>query len=171
MSSLIPNHAELADEPALSVGTGGSGSPAEEAKTILLVDDDAMTLTVCGGCLEEAGYCVLKARSGEEAIRLNRQHAGPIHLLLTDYILAPKTLQLQVAGRRTQSNAMNGLHLMREIQAARPSTQVIVMSGHSDANLESLYHPKNGRSFLKKPFNLETLLRLVREAMTDRCPA
>jgi len=105
-----------------------------------------------------------------EAIRMCGQHEGPIHLLLTDYVLAPQTLQLRQAASRSQQPAMNGLQLMREIQAARPTTQAIVMSGHTDASLESLYLFKSGRPFLRKPFNLDTLIRLVRETL-DRSPA
>jgi hypothetical protein len=171
MSTSIPKPwAETTDDPVLSPAAARSHPQPDQAKTILLVDDDPVALTVCGSCLEDAGYRVLRARSGPEAIRLCREQAGPIHLLLTDYVLAPQTLRLRQAASRSQQSAMNGLQLMREVQAVRPTIPVIVMSGHTDANLESLYRFKNGRPFLRKPFNLDTLLRLVSETLEDPAP-
>lgn len=168
MSTSIPEYrAQTADEPVPSPEPLRNRPRSDEAKTILLVEDDAVTLTVCGGCLEEAGYTVLRAKSGPEAMRLCEQHAGPIDLLLTDYMLTPQSLQLRQAAGRSQQPAMNGLQLIREVQAVRPTTQAIVMSAHTDAQLESLYLFKSGRPFLRKPFNLDTLIRLVRDTLKD----
>lgn len=165
MSTSMPKQwLESANGTILSAEEVPAPSCPEELKTILLVDDDPVTLTVCGGCLEEAGYKVLKAKSAQEAIRLCEQHTGSIHLLLTDYVLAPQTLQLRQP-RRGQQTVMNGLQLMREITAMRPEVQVIVMSGHTDASLESLYRLKSGRPFLRKPFNLDTLVRVVHDSL------
>lgn len=140
------------------------GQDSGGVQTILLVDDDLVTLTMCSDCLQEAGYVVLRAKSSEEALHICKQYAGPIHLLLTDVVLAPQKLRLRRG--RQQQRTMSGIQLMHQVLAARPQIHVIFMSGHSEEILESLYLFKRGDPFLKKPFSLETLVRLVRESLS-----
>jgi len=60
-----------------------------------------------------AGYRVLEARDGEEALRVAEGHAEPIHLLLTD-VMMPRLNGVELAGRLTRQ---------------RPDMKVLYMSG------------------------------------------
>lgn len=138
--------------------------PVQEAPTILLVDDDPAILTLCSQCLEEEGFTVLRAGSSQEALTISEQYPGPIDLLITDLILAPPRLQLRSA-QRVRQTSMNGVQLMQQVLAMRQRTKIILMSGHSDESLESHYIMKQGRPFLRKPFNATTLVRMAHEVL------
>ena len=133
--------------------------PAPRPQTILLVDDDPHFLAWLCTYLEGEGFTVLKASHAQEALHKCAQHAGPIHLLLTDLLLPPRALQLQTT--RPAWPRMHGLRLMQEIVGLRPEIRAILMSGHSDQELSSLQISREGHTFLRKPFGLDTLLWTV----------
>jgi DNA-binding NtrC family response regulator len=120
------------------------------------VDDDAYFLAWLSTVLEGAGFTVLKASHAQEALQQGAKHTGPIHLLLTDLLLPPKALQLQMDKPATPR--MHGLQLMRAIMDMRPGTRAILMSGHSDQELNALKISREGHAFLRKPFGVDTLL-------------
>ena len=129
------------------------------SQTILLVDDDPHFLAWLSTYLEGEGFTVLKASHAQEALHKCSQHPGPIHLLLTDLLLPPRALQLQTT--RPAWPRMHGLRLMQEIVGLRPEIRAILMSGHSDQELASLQISREGHTFLRKPFNPDTLLWTV----------
>lgn len=155
-----------AENPTTSSNRQMSLTPAGEPPTVLLVDDDPSIVRMCGHILEEEGFHVIRAGDSLQALRLSRQYPGMIHLLITDLVLAPPTLQLRTSGVR--STTMNGVQLMQQVLALRPGIKVILMSGHSDEHLESLYVIKGGRPFLRKPFGLMTLVGMAREVLEVR---
>jgi DNA-binding NtrC family response regulator len=91
----------------------------------------------------------LAASDGEEVVRLDAQHAGPIHLLLTDVVMP----------------GMTGPALMSSLSAMCPAMKVMYMSGYTEDAIvhHDLLDP--GTGFLPKPFTLETLVRKVRESL------
>src|SRR5262245_25350155 len=107
-------------EPAASRG---------ELRTLLVVEDDAIVRGVLVNLLSGAGYTVLEAADGAEALRLVREHAGTIDLLLTD-LLTPGV------------GAAGGAEPLR---ALRPGLCVLVLTGQPLAGLPE------GVSFLRKP--------------------
>ncbi|TAJ08002.1 MAG: response regulator [Nitrospirae bacterium] len=155
-----------AESPTSSSDLRKAPAPAGESSTVLLVDDNPSIVRMCGNFLEEEGFHVIRAGDSLQALRLCRQYPGMIHLLITDLVLAPPTLQLRTGGVR--SATMNGVQLMQQILAVRPRIKVILMSGHSDEHLESLYIFKGGRPFLRKPFGLMTLVGMAREVLEVR---
>ena len=134
-------------------------NPASRPQTILLVDDDPHFLAWLCTYLEGEGFTVLKAGHAQEALHKCAKHAGPIHLLLTDLLLPPRALQLQTT--RPAWPRMHGLRLMQEIVGLRPEIRAILMSGHSDQELGALQISREGHTFLRKPFSLDTLLWTV----------
>lgn len=141
-------------------------APATGLPTVLIVDDDPAIIRLCGYRLEEEGFRALKVGDSREALHLCRYYPGAIDLLITDLVLAPKTLQLRAGA--LQPVYMNGLQLMRQILAVRRQIKVILMSGYSDEHLESLYIMKGGWPFLRKPFSLTTLAGMAREILNIR---
>jgi two-component system cell cycle sensor histidine kinase/response regulator CckA len=130
----------LEAEPVSAIGTGGAGG------TVLLVDDDDDVRRMVDRVLRRAGYTVMTATSGSEALDRARSHPGPIDLLLTDIVMP----------------GMTGQELVRELTAERPRLQVVFMSG---------YHPGmpiDARRFVAKPFDRDTLLGAVAEVLNHR---
>ena len=113
-------------------------------ETILLVDDQEATLKVARILLENFGYKVLAADSGQQAIILFRQHQNEIRLLLTD-VLMPD---------------ISGPQLAERLRAIKPELKLIYMSGYAT---EAERHP--GVPFLAKPFNPAGLAKTVREVL------
>src|SRR5260370_41422870 len=98
-------------------------------------------------CLVAAGYRVLEARDGEEALRIAEGHTEPIHLLLTD-VMMPRLNGVELAGRLTRQ---------------RPDTKVLYMSGFAGvgAQTEQPSRPglQPGDLILPQPFRTQALTR------------
>jgi CheY-like chemotaxis protein len=128
-------------------------------ETILVVDDEPDVCELARDCLLAAGYRVLEATDGEEALRIAEAHTEPIHLLLTDVVM-PRLNGVELAGRLTRQ---------------RPDTKVLYMSGFAvvGAQHELLSGPglEPGDPILPKPFNAESLTRKVREILTAPSPS
>ena len=119
------------------------------SETILLVEDEDVVRGLARKILEQAGYKVLDARGGEEAIRLCQEHTEPIHLLLTDVVM-PETSGKEIAERLT---------------TLRPTTRVLFMSGYTD---EAIVHHgilDSSVEFIQKPFTPIALAKKVREIL------
>jgi CheY-like chemotaxis protein len=118
-------------------------------ETLLVVDDEAGLRKVTRRILEAAGYTVLCAADGAEALRQSAQHAGDLPLLLTDVVM-PR---------------MSGRTLAEALAKTRPTLQVLFMSGYTDDAI--LHHGvlEAGTHFLGKPFTAADLTRKVREVL------
>src|SRR5207302_471128 len=79
-------------------------APAAGTETILLAEDERLVRVLAQKVLERAGYRVLVATGGTEALAVAEHHDGPIHLLLTDVVMPE----------------MNGRELARRLAALRP---------------------------------------------------
>jgi two-component system cell cycle sensor histidine kinase/response regulator CckA len=118
--------------------------------TILLVEDEPAIRSLMRRMLEGAGYALLVARNGDEAMTMARHHSGVIDLLLTDVVM-PR---------------MNGFELGALITGAHPETNVLFVSGYSresSAVRDGLRSA--GKAFLLKPFTQDALLGKVREVL------
>lgn len=119
---------------------------------ILLVDDDESIRGLVQRVLEKAGYTVILAQHGADALATSDRHPGRIHLVLTDYLMP----------------GMQGDELARRLREKRPEIRVICMSGcaipQSDAfeGAEELTHLGE---FLQKPFSTGELTQRVRDVL------
>jgi CheY-like chemotaxis protein len=127
-----------------------AAGPKTGTETILLVEDDRQVRQAAMRILRGAGYMVLVAASGQDAVVAATLHNGPIHLMLTDVVM-PK---------------MSGSDLARRVQALRPDIKVLYMSGYTDNAIVHHGLQKN-TSFLAKPFSREALLSKVREVLDE----
>jgi PAS domain S-box-containing protein len=119
------------------------------SETILLVEDEDVVRGLASKILEQAGYKVLAASRGTEAIRLCRERTEPIHLLLTDVVM-PETSGKEVADQVTE---------------LLPSLRVLFMSGYTD---EAIVHHgvlDSNVEFIQKPFTPAGLVMKVREVL------
>jgi CheY-like chemotaxis protein len=99
--------------------------------------------------LEMAGYTVLEAGRGDEALRLCLDAAKPIDLLLTDVVMPQ----------------MSGPELARRILELRPGTKVVYMSGYTDDALGHHGVLDPDIVLLPKPFTPESLMQHLRLAL------
>ena len=118
-------------------------------ETILLVEDDAQLRTVAASILRKAGYEVLPASSGEEAVEVLDAHPATLHLLLSDVVLP----------------GMSGPDLARLLVARQPGMRVLCMSGYADDSVVRHGALRPGIAFLQKPITPAALTRKVREVL------
>jgi PAS domain S-box-containing protein len=118
-------------------------------ETVLIVEDDDSLRKLARTVLKQRGYKVLEAENGEDALRISKEHEGPIDLLITDVVM-PR---------------MGGKEVAERLQTLYPRMKVIYMSGYTD---EAIVHHGvlvPGLNFLEKPFSPEGLARKVREVL------
>jgi len=118
-------------------------------ETILLVEDAQRVRAVVREILEMSGYAVLEARHGAEALEVSNQHAGPIHLLVTDVVMPQ----------------MSGRELAQRLATLRPDLKVLYMSGYTDDAIVRHGVLASGIAFLSKPFTPNALALKVREVL------
>jgi two-component system cell cycle sensor histidine kinase/response regulator CckA len=123
---------------------------ARGTETVLVVEDEVMVRTLAVRVLRQAGYDVLEAGDGEEALRLA---AGAkdrkIELMVSDVVMPH----------------MGGPELAQRLRAERPDLRVLLMSGYTDraGDVEAQLGART--AFLSKPFASSELLRKVREVL------
>src|ERR671918_600277 len=117
---------------------------------ILVVDDDEQTADSLRLNLVEEGYSVDTAATGGKAIELFDQ--GGHHLAICD-------LQLP---------DMDGLELLRHMKDAKPSTEVIVVTGYGSVQVAVEAIKSGAFYFVEKPFDFEEISPLVEKALERR---
>jgi PAS domain S-box-containing protein len=121
------------------------------SETILIVEDDAAVRALMRQILGRAGYTVLEARDGDEALTVARLHHGQIDLVVTDMVMP----------------GLGGRALAARLTADRPAARVLYTSGYAtDAVLRD--DTGHGLPFLAKPFLPLELVAKVRETLDSR---
>jgi len=123
--------------------------PAAGTETLLVAEDEQMVRVLIRKVLEQAGYTVLLASGGTEALQLAARHAGPIQMLVTDVVMP----------------GMNGRELARRLLELRPDTKVLYLSGYADDAVERHGVLDPGTAFMQKPFSPGALASRVREVL------
>ena len=119
------------------------------SEVILLVEDDETLGNMAAEVLRSAGYSVLEARNGMEALRVCFQQKDPIHLAVTDVIM-PK---------------MNGREVAEKLLELRPAIRILFISGYTDESIAHHGLLQHGAQFLQKPFTPKGLLETVRKVL------
>ncbi|MGA7906552.1 MAG: ATP-binding protein, partial [Candidatus Sulfotelmatobacter sp.] len=118
-------------------------------ETILLVEDEEALRKLARTCLESRGYKVLEAAEAATATELALQHAGKIHLLLTDVVMP----------------GASGRELATRLVELQPTLKVLYMSGYTGDLVAQHGVLDPGTLLVEKPFTLESLLTKVRQAL------
>ena len=142
----LPRHAAKAVPTSR---TAGAETIPPGHETILLVEDEPSILELTAKMLERLGYVVLPAAAPGEAIRLAREHAGDIHLLMTDVVMPE----------------MNGRDLAENLLSIYPEIKRLFMSGYTANVIAHHGVLDEGVRFIQKPFSMNELAAKVREAL------
>ena len=141
--------------PVAAHGVDAASQPSPAARptggeeTVLLVEDQEAIRTLLRTALRSAGYRVLDAANGSEALRVADEQAGPIHLLITDLVM-PKP---------------DGREVAEFLKSREPRMKVLFISGYTeDAALRSAVLAE-GVEFLQKPFAPAELALKVRQML------
>jgi two-component system, cell cycle sensor histidine kinase and response regulator CckA len=137
-------------EVAAPVAQIAPAAREQRGKTVLLVEDGAELREVARRILADAGYHVLAAASGPEALDIARNHEGPIDLLITDIVM-PEMLGPEVAER---------------MQAIKPAAAVLYMSGYAWPLLAAQGRLAPDTVLLEKPFSVAELLERAGQALS-----
>jgi PAS domain S-box-containing protein len=126
-----------------------STAPVQGSGTILVVEDDPALRDVVTRILRSAGYTVVPARNGADALRLLELHEGTVHLLLTDVVMP----------------GISGPELVARMAAVRPEMKVIYTSGYADDAVLRHGVLSDTTHFVGKPYTIEALTSKVREVL------
>ena len=135
--------------PGNALGDQGAGTPGHE--TILLVEDERALRDLTRRILESAGYTVIDAGSGEDALELLQEHGASISLVLTDVVMP----------------GMNGRELAARVAESWPALKVLYTSGYTDDAILRHGVLEDERRFISKPYTPADLKRKVRGLLDD----
>ena len=137
-------------EEAISYERGSVRSKGG-SETVLVVEDEDEVRSLASEFLRSAGYSVLTAKDGLEALEISERLGDAIQLLLTDVVM-PK---------------MRGTELAQELKGRFPRLRVVYMSGYLEQD------PCSGEILekaivLQKPFSRDSLVREIGDAFEDK---
>jgi len=138
------------EERGTPVGADQAKTAPGGTETLLLVEDAEAVRRLTERILRKAGYAVLTASNGEEALRRYSDYADPIHLLVSDIVMP---------------GGMSGRELADRLHALRPAMRILFMSGYTDDAMVRHGVFAGRTPFLEKPFDSIALLNKVRETL------
>lgn len=121
------------------------------SETILLVEDEAGIRNMFAAALRRAGYNVLAARNGDDALDAIRAHSAAVDLVISDVVM-PK---------------VGGKELFEMLRRGHPGLPVLLMSGYPATATGAADLVDLETRFLPKPFGPEVLLARVRQLLGD----
>ena len=117
----------------------GEQRPETQAQaTILLVEDEVLVRMMMADKLRDAGYVVIEATNGEEALQVLHHSSVHVRLIISD---------VKMPG------AIDGLALAREVRSDYPLIKIVLTSGHLSAH-KSQEHD----GFFAKPYDPATII-------------
>jgi PAS domain S-box-containing protein len=140
---VIPSEELIAPvaEPPPSLGSG---------ELVLVVEDQPDVMRMAVRSLREAGYTVLEASGGREALEILIDAGERLRLVVTDVVMP----------------VMSGRDFASRIAKIRPGLPVVFMSGYTDEDVIRRGLMERGQRFIQKPFSPDALARQVHQALT-----
>ena len=118
---------------------------------MLLAEDDANVRKITRSMLREAGYTVLLAKDGLEAVQIVREKAGEIDLAVLDVVM-PK---------------LSGHKVRDALARSSPETRALFVSGYNPEVVERKFTLREGDKLLQKPCSPDELLRRIRYMLDE----
>jgi signal transduction histidine kinase len=140
--------------PAVAAEVGAAASRTDGpvrggAETILLAEDDPAVRLLAERVLRDAGYTVVSAADGAQAVELGTRPGARFDLALLDVVMP----------------GLGGRHVRDRLLEARPDQKVLFASGYSEHVGQTDFVARDGQRLLDKPYSREGLLRAVRAAL------
>ena len=134
-----------------------AGAPVENAaaggnETLLLAEDDSDVRYLACTILEQAGYSVLAAKDGEEAVAMYEQHKDTVDALLLDIVMP----------------GLGGHDVLTRIRGICPTIPTLFLSGYSESPVHAELARCSKVDIIQKPYTPNTLLRGVRKVLDIR---
>ena len=120
-------------------------------ETILVVEDDKDVLNLIRLVLQEVGYHVITALSGEHALMVSEEHGQPIDLLLADVVLT----------------GMPGHELADHLYTSNPAMRVIFITGYAIDKIAAEIATVPNDLLLTKPVSIGQLISKIRMVLRD----
>jgi len=130
-------HRQESSEPEVTAGQG----------KVMLVDDEEIAVDVGIEMLKKAGFSVVSAMSGKEAIEVYREHGDEIDLIILDMIMPD----------------IGGGEVFDELKAINPQAKVLLSSGYSIDGKATEILQRGCNGFIQKPFGMEQLTKKIFE--------
>ncbi len=121
-------------------------------ETILLVDDEESIRDLVTSALSRFGYKVITASNGMEAIEIYKEKQDLIALVVLD-LMMPE---------------MDGRRCLSEILEIDPDAFILVATGNSESDETSKIQSNLLKGFIRKPFDISDLMRLIRKALNEK---
>ena len=118
-------------------------------ETILVAEDDEMVRNIAVRILESAGYTVLTAVNGRDALRVFHESGGKIDLILTDVVMPE----------------MGGKGIYEALHKDHPDLRFLFTSGYSANSIHTGFVLHKGVELIQKPYAPDALLRKIRELL------
>jgi CheY-like chemotaxis protein len=119
--------------------------------TVLIVDDEEMVRAPCAAMVTHAGYRALTAANGDEAVALFLGHADEIVCVILDLTMP----------------GMDGVATFEALRRIRQDVRVILSSGYNEQEATQRFLGKGLAGFVKKPYEMETLLAELHRVMKN----
>ncbi|MFH1117901.1 MAG: PAS domain S-box protein [Pseudomonadota bacterium] len=142
----------VADEELSKAVADTMEMPAGGTETLLLVDDEESVRTLGSEMLELAGYTVLTAANGREALEVYARNKGKISLVILDLVMPE----------------MSGKTCLKELLRTDPKAKVLIASGFSPNGPTENALQSGAVGFIGKPFDLKQILLAVRRCLDSR---
>ncbi len=124
--------------------------------TVLMIDDEEPLLKMTGRILNGAGFEVLAASNGHQAVEMFEEHGERLSAIILD--LSMPTM-----------NGPDTLRALRKSAGRDFDIPVILSSGHTEREATSQFEDCVIGGFLKKPYSIEELLSIIREVTSRSC--
>jgi two-component system cell cycle sensor histidine kinase/response regulator CckA len=121
-------------------------------RTILVVDDEPMMLTLVQSILEKRGFQVLSSTSPTAALSLFKSKQAQIRLLISDVVMAE----------------MSGPAMASRMVALNPALPILFISAYLTREELAPVEPVARFAFLRKPFRPTALVEAVRQMLADK---
>ncbi len=125
---------------------------AQHRETVLIVEDDEPLLKLLRFFLDDAGYNVMSAKNGEEAVDTYLKHSETIDLVVTD---------MELPG-------LTGRDAVLMLERMNPNIRIICASGYMDPTVKAEMFRAGAKAIISKPYAPQEVLQNVRTVLDSR---
>jgi len=145
-------HLPATREPAPAGEPGQLAAPAAGGgERVLLVEDKEAVRVLTSRILTDAGYAVVSAPDGVEALALYGEDGAGVDVLVSDVVMP----------------GISGQELADGLRSRRPGLPVVFVSGYTEDHVVEDARRDGATRFVEKPFSADQLLRAVRAVLEE----